>query len=138
MAVFVVAVIVNYPWELAQAALLTWSTGLAWWWHCLIASFGDGLLVCAIYLVVTAVSGRYDWYENGRPLHYALMLGTGALLAIAVEWTFVHVVQRWAYAPGMPLIPKLGVGVVPIVQMLVLPPIVFSLITLWRRRDRKP
>jgi hypothetical protein len=38
---------------------------------------------------------------------------------------------RWMYTAQMPLVPGLDVGIVPIVQMLVLPPLLFRLVAVW-------
>jgi hypothetical protein len=45
---------------------------------------------------------------------------------VFVEWTAVHVMQRWAYAPRMPVIPIFNVGLTPVAQMIALPPSSFA------------
>ena len=51
-AIFVVAVLGNYPWELAQAPLYVGMESFrAVWWHCFVASLGDGLLVLGIFAI---------------------------------------------------------------------------------------
>lgn len=47
ISVFVVAVLVNYAWELAQAPLYVGleDYNLAVFWHCFVASLGDGVMV---------------------------------------------------------------------------------------------
>lgn len=135
LTLFVLAVAINYPWELGQSVLFarpdSWPS---MWWHCLVASAGDGLLVCLIYGAGYGAFGRQDWYEQPRARHYVLMLVVGALIAIAMEWIAVHIIRRWAYTPSMPVIPVLEIGIVPLAQMLVLPPLVFALATAYRRR----
>jgi len=54
-----------------------------------------------------------------------------------VEWVAVHLAHRWAYAAAMPLIPGLNIGAVPVLQMMVLPPVIFHLVGAWTHRDRK-
>jgi len=44
-----------------------------------------------------------------------------------VEWVGVHVLGRWQYTETMPVVPGLGVGVIPIAQMLLLPPLIFRI-----------
>ena len=48
--VFIVAVLLNYLWELAQAPLYVglggYNTGM--FWHCFVASLGDGIMVLLI------------------------------------------------------------------------------------------
>ena len=61
---------------------------------------------------------------------------SGALVAVLVESSAVHVAHRRTYSPGMPLLPVLNVGVVPLLQMLLLPPIVFTLAGVCRQRLR--
>lgn len=53
------------------------------------------------------------------------MLGIGVILALGIELIAVHVLHRWGYAVNMPLVPGLRVGLVPLIQMLVVPPIAF-------------
>jgi hypothetical protein len=58
------------------------------------------------------------------------MLTTGLVIGIAIEWIAVHLLRRWMYTTRMPLVPGLAIGVVPIAQMLVLPPVIFRLVAL--------
>jgi hypothetical protein len=137
-ALSVVAVIVNYPWELAQSGLFaeTVERGMPWW-HCFVASLGDGNLVCVIYACGWAVFRRADWFERSRSAQYAFMLTIGGLIGVVVEWVAVHLAHRWTYAATMPLIPGLSIGVVPVFQMMVLPSVIFRLVGAWTHRDRK-
>jgi hypothetical protein len=56
------------------------------------------------------------------------------LVDVSIEWVAVYVVERWAYTPQMPLVPGLGIGIVPITQMLVLPPLIFRVVAAWYSR----
>jgi len=48
---FIVAVLANYLWELAQAPLYVGMESFrVVWWHCFVASLGDGLLVLGIFV----------------------------------------------------------------------------------------
>jgi hypothetical protein len=39
----------------------------------------------------------------------------------------VHILNRWEYTPNMPKLPGLDIRLVPIAQMLVLPPLIFGI-----------
>lgn len=133
-ALFIVGTVFNYPWELAQSRFYAGAgDGGTLWWHCFVASLGDGLLIWLIFAVGWAVAGRIDWFERPGGSRYVLMMTAGGLIAIGVEWIAVHIAQRWTYTAEMPLFPGLNVGVVPVVQMLVLPPIIFWAVSSWTR-----
>ncbi len=136
--IFATAVAVNYPWEIAQAPLYA---GTEWsgrsLWHCFVASLGDGLLVLLIFAVGWAVVGRRSWFERPRARGWAAMEIAGLSTGIGVELAAVHVLGRWAYSPRMPLVPGLGIGIVPVVQMLVLPPLIFHIAARWHARSAK-
>ena len=126
---FIVAVIVNYLWELAQAPLFVGGGDFnAMLWHCFAASLGDGVLVLLMSGVGWRVLCSPHWFEHPGMRGYVLMFVSGLTIAIAVEWIAVHVLQRWAYLPAMPRLPVMDIGVVPIVQMLVLPPLIFRIV----------
>lgn len=52
------------------------------------------------------------------------MLLSGLALGVLVEWVALDT-HRWTYAAAMPLIAELQIGLVPVVQMLVLPVSIF-------------
>jgi hypothetical protein len=132
LAIFVVAAAVNYPWELAQrpfyAGMAELSAALL---HCLRAALGDGVLVLAIYGAGVVAFRRRDWFRRPGWPGYAFMFAAGLALAVAVEWAALQIAQRWSYSERMPLIG--GIGVVPLLQMLVLPPLAFFLVAKWVR-----
>ena len=134
---FAVAVVLNYPWELAQAPLFAGGDDFrAMLWHCFVASLGDGVLVLLIFAVGWIAWRRQDWFERPGARGYGLMLVSGLMIAVAIEWIAVHVLQRWAYLPLMPRLPVFDIGVVPIVQMLVLPPLIFRIVAATFSRAR--
>ena len=54
-------------------------------------------------------------------------VAVGLAITLVVEWLATRVLHRWAYAgamPVVPVLPVLGVGVSPLLQWLVLPPLV--------------
>lgn len=128
VALVPISVGLNYVWELAQSPLYTGiPADVSLGWHCFIASLGDGVIIAIIHVLGWFYFGRPYWFAAPGKPQYALMLGAGLLLALGVELFAVHILDRWGYAPVMPLVPGLRVGLVPLAQMLVLPPVAFWL-----------
>ena len=134
-ALFVIFVLLNFPWEVAQMPLYV---GDGNWFefasHCIIPSLGDGLIVMLICGVGWAVRGRSDWTDQPGRAAYALMLTTGFSVAVIVEWVGFYGLNRWSYTARMPLLPGLGIGVAPVLQMLILPPLIFKITGWWLAR----
>jgi hypothetical protein len=131
-AIFVVAILGNYPWELAQAPLYAGMASFrAMWWHCFVASLGDGLLILGIFATGWIALGQQMWFVHPGVQGYGVMLTTGLVIGGVIEWVAVHLLGRWMYTAQMPLVPGLAIGVVPVAQMLVLPPLLFRLVAVW-------
>lgn len=124
--VFVVAVAINYLWELAQTPLYAGVNFPGALWHCFVASLGDGVLVLFIYVAVAVSVRSSDWFVRPGVGSYVAMAIAGLAVGVAVEWWGLHVAKRWQYSELMPIIPGAGVGLAPILQMLLLPPAIFA------------
>jgi hypothetical protein len=129
---FVVAVAFNYVWELAQSPLYVGMDDFSRMWrHCFVPSLGDGLLVLLIFAAGRIVLRQRDWFVRPGVRGYALMLAAGLMIAIGIEMAMVNLLGQWNYTSRMPLAPGLSVGLAPIAQMLVLPPIIFRAVAAW-------
>ena len=123
-----VATAINLLWEMAQMGLFA-STGS---WirdsiECVWASIGDGGMVLGIYIAGALVFRRLDWFRRPGVAGYAVMLTIGAILAAVFELAALRS-GRWAYTAWMPRLPMMaGLGLLPMLQMLVLPPIIFKI-----------
>lgn len=137
IVLFGLAVVVNYPWERAQSRLYVLPGGAdVHWWMCAAASVADGLVVLLIFQISQLVIGRRDWYLRPGARGYAVLLLLGAVVSTVVEWSTIYVTQWWAYSPRMPLVPGLNIGLAPLAQMLVLPPLIVMLLAWWHRKER--
>lgn len=135
VALFIVAVVLNYCWEISQSLLFVgMKYNKAMWWHCFVASLGDGILVWIIYLTVWAAFRQSNWFVHLGGSHYGVMLAAGLVMGVAIEWVALHILNRWAYTEQMPLIPGLAIGLAPVLQMLILPPVIFSIVAAWAKR----
>ncbi|MEC5217066.1 hypothetical protein RCH09_002022 [Actimicrobium sp. GrIS 1.19] len=132
LIIYLPAVALNYLWEIAQAPLFV---GMNGWsdigWHCFVASLGDGVLIGIIDAIGCATFRRVDWYCHPTVRTYLMMFLTGLLIAVGIEWVAINILDRWTYRAAMPIIPGLQVGLVPVAQMLVLPPLIFLLAAKW-------
>ena len=135
VALFVVSILVNFPWEVAQMPLYVeegnWSEFAQ---HCIVPSIGDGFIVLLIFCVGWLAQRRSDWSDRPGWTGYATMLAAGFTIAVIIEWLAVYGLQRWTYTASMPMLPFLGIGVVPVLQMLILPPIIFKFTSWWVKR----
>ena len=131
---FFVAVAVNFAWEMAQMSLYA-STG-AWAQDaagCLRASLGDGGMVLAIYAAGALVFRRLDWFRRPGVSGYAVMLTMGGILATTFEMAALRS-GRWAYGPSMPRLPMAApLGLLPTLQMVILPPVIFKVVSAFAR-----
>ena len=134
--VFTIAVPVNYLWELGQSPLYLPASRLRdMWWHCLVASLGDGVIIGIIYVACVFLFRERDWYVRMSASRWRALLTAGLTVGFLVEWVGLQM-HRWAYADTMPILPVVVVGLVPILQMLVMPPLVLWLCRI--RSSRRP
>jgi hypothetical protein len=114
----------NLAWEIAQVRLYSlWAAAdhLSVAWSLLHCTLGDVLIALAIYLLAGAVLWRPDWPAS-QPWAGSAIAVAGALAYTAwSEWYNVYRAGRWAYTASMPLI--FGIGLSPLLQWLILPPI---------------
>lgn len=92
---------------------------------CLLATLGDAAITNASYAVASAIGTRY-WLRRPSMRPIVLYLGVGLLATIVLEYVNVNVLHRWAYVTGMPVVA--GLGALPLLQWLLLPPIVLVVV----------
>ncbi len=136
LLIFIVAIALNYVWEILQAPLYVgFEDWTSIWWHCFVAALGDGILVWIILVVGWVRFRHFAWYVYPSKRTLAFMLVAGLCIGIGVEWVAVHILSRWTYTANMPIFPKLNVGLVPLLQMLLLPPLIFRIAARWTGTD---
>ncbi len=134
-AVFLVAAPLNLAWEVAQIraydfprqGLMVDLVG------CLVPSLGDGLMTLVISWSGWLAFRDARWILRPGVKGYLLMVLVGFALAVGVEWNALYRTGAWDYTPGMPQVPVVRVGLLPAVQMVLLPPLTFLLVRHWRR-----
>lgn len=122
----VLASVLNYPWELAQAKFFNGmnSVNLAWA-HCLGSALGDGVVTLMVYLFGGALYQSWAWSYQMSLRKYLTVAVIGFILGGIVEWVALNVLHRWSYTAAMPVIPVLHLGLLPLLQMVLLLPIIF-------------
>lgn len=123
------AFVLNLVWENAQRFLFAGFDGLLQhFWTCLVATLGDLVIIAAIYGAVALLWRDAGWYRRMSMGQVACTVVLGVAIAVAIEaWAIAS--GRWAY-DGMPLVPLIGIGLIPVLQMVLLPPVIFAIMRL--------
>lgn len=120
-----VSLLLNVVWENLQAPLYQGYNNF--WQHfpiCFAASLGDVLVIVILYFLLAAVKKDVFWITKMNKVDVTVLLILGAIVAVAVEKWAIGI-GRWEYLSAMPLIPYLKVGLLPVIQMMLLPILTF-------------
>ena len=125
--IFVIGFLVNLVWENAQGFLYVGYRGFVeHFWACFVASVIDALVILLVYLVLALVYQELYWPRRNTSVRYVVVALLGGALAVGFElWALA--VGEWSYTPLMPVVPGLGVGLSPLVQLMVLPVLTYHL-----------
>ena len=137
LALTVVAVVLHGTWENVQCPIFfehgsydASPRGMA------LATLGDVGITWALYAAVAAVSWQWRWSaQRWSWRQWATLLGLALVLGWSIE-TRALALNRWSYKAHTPLVPGTSVSVIPILQLLVLTPLVFRLACFVSSRKR--
>ena len=126
------AFLLNYPWEFIQAPLFDGMASAPHWEAvktCTRAALGDAVIMLISYWLVAGLVRSRDWITSstGRELLLFIAFGVGITAVIETLVLQGRWLTQWAYSAAMPVVLGWGVGLVPILQWVVLPPLAVAL-----------
>lgn len=133
--VLVFSFLLNLAWEVWQVPFFRGMADQPHWLGvkiCTQATFGDAGIALAAFWVTAFFARTRSWIMQPSRSDIAIFIGVGLAATIILETLAIGVLARWAYSEAMPHLPVLGTGLLPLLQWLVIPPLV-----LWFVR-RKP
>jgi hypothetical protein len=125
--------LLHFVWEMLQTPFFNGMPEMPHWpatVFCLQATLGDVVIALSAFSTTAMVVRNRRWFLAPSIRDIAIYLAVGIAATIALELHAVYYVNRWAYAPQMPLIPVLKVGLIPVLQWIVVP-----FVVLWLARQ---
>lgn len=108
----------NWIWEVGQMFAYAAEASGSWaksFFFCTLASAGDAIVTMTIYVFLKFLM------KPGGAKFYLSAAVLGALCAVGFEW-FAFRFGLWSYGERMVILPVLGVGLLPFVQLTLLVP----------------
>lgn len=122
--------LLHFLWEMLQvpwfAGMLEASHGSVVW-LCVQATVGDVVILIISFWLASACVRYRSWLLKGERRPAGVLVAVGLAFTIAFEWFATGPLERWSYAETMPVVPGIGVGLTPILQWILLPPLVLWL-----------
>ena len=125
------AFLLNLPWEIWQIPLFKGVASLAHWdgvIMCTRAAVGDAVIALLAFWLVTATVRSRGWIRRPTAVTLGTFVAVGVVATVLLEYWATQVGGRWQYAEAMPRLPLLGTGLAPLLQWLLLPPLVVWLV----------
>lgn len=123
----------EFLWEIAQFPLYTiwyehgWDYILYSLIHC---TLGDALILLVSYEVVALLWRRRAWVETHVWSGGTLFTLLGAGYTIYSEIYNTRINAAWSYTEYMPIVPGIEIGLAPLLQWLLIPPLLLRLMRL--------
>lgn len=127
VTIYVVAFLLHFVWEMWQIPFYAEMTDANHWQAlklCTQATLGDGVIALLAFFLAVLISRGYLFWQRRNPLiAWSVYLSSGLLITVALEHIATNVLNRWQYSELTPIVPYLNVGLMPMLQWLVLPPL---------------
>jgi hypothetical protein len=119
-----IAFLLNWVWEMAQMFAFeppTEANTVLMLFLCTLAAVIDALVTIEIYLLLVKFG-----LKRLNPAFYFFAAALGAICAVVFE-LFAFTFGLWSYNDLMPLVPIIGVGLLPFIQLALLVPAAIAL-----------
>lgn len=123
--------LLNYPWEFLQVPFFEGMPDAPHWEAtilCTRAAIGDAAILLVVYWIVSGAVRRRGWIVRPEARHIAGFTTLGLGLTVVFERLATGSLDRWQYSEAMPVVPLLHVGATPLLQWLLLPPLVLWIV----------
>lgn len=136
--VVIFSFLLNLAWEMWQVPFFLGMADAPHWQGvkaCTQATAGDAAIALAAFWVAAALAKNRRWIVKPRKCYLAAFIGTGLIATIVLESLATEVLGRWTYIEAMPRLPIIGTGLLPLLQWLLIPPLVLWFVrrqTRWR------
>jgi len=125
--IVVFSFLLNFVWEMLQVPTYACVAAMPHWQGvkmCTQATFGDvGFALTAFWLTALAARSRC-WFVESAGRFMALYIAVSIVLTIGFEFYHVNISGRWVYFDRMVVVPLLDIGSGPLLQWLIIPPLV--------------
>lgn len=127
-AILAVAFVLNLIWENGHAPFYAGYNSFRQFLPLVsIASVWDAIITLGIYAGVSAVKRDMLWIRKMDLSGVLLAIILGLAVAVYIELRALGE-GRWGYGSLMPIVPILGVGLLPLLQMMILPLVTFRIV----------
>ena len=110
--------VANFAWEMLQMPLYGGFRDS--WWRCFVAALGDVAILALLYGLMACAAEDWRWFQRLSRWRLLLLALLGFLVALVIELRAL-LEGAWSYSAAMPRVPFLGVGWVPVLQMILIP-----------------
>lgn len=122
--------LLNFVWEVLQTPFFvdisTEVNTIIWYrFHC---TLGDVMISLAGFWFVALILRNRTWFLNPTKKKLLLFVAFGVSYTIFSEIKNVSLNKLWAYSDFMPVIPYIDVGIIPLIQWVLIPPLLVFIV----------
>ncbi len=124
------AFLLNFVWEVLQTPFFVDISDkiktIIWYrFHCTV---GDVMISLGSFWLVALISKTRIWFLNPTKVRLLLFVAFGVSYTIFSEIKNVSFNKLWGYSDFMPVIPGIDVGVIPLIQWIIVPPLLVFIV----------
>ena len=127
--ILIFALLLNYPWEFLQAPFFEGMAVASHWDAvkvCTRGAVGDAVIMLLAYWSVSVASSDRLWFRTRSRVQMLGLIAAGVIITVGIEHFATQSTNPawgWRYADTMPTVPVVGVGLTPLLQWILLPPL---------------
>jgi len=122
--------LLNFTWEVLQTPFFIDISDkintIIWYrFHC---TLGDVVISLGCFWLVALISKSRTWILNPTKAKLLLFVAFGVSYTVFSEIKNVSLYKLWDYSDLMPVIPYIDVGIVPLIQWIIIPPLLVLIV----------